>query len=72
MTVLHPLMEEKGMTTMRLQRLHLSSTPCLRTLAIKLTALATGLAAVGGVANRRRRADHCEMFFRIDEIENDY
>jgi hypothetical protein len=33
-TVTHPLMEEKGMTTMRLQRLHLSSNPCPRTLAI--------------------------------------
>ena len=33
-TVLHPLMEERGMTTMRLQRLHFSSNPCLRTLAI--------------------------------------
>jgi len=33
-TVVHPLMEEKGMTTMRLQRLHLSSKPCPRTLAI--------------------------------------
>jgi hypothetical protein len=33
-TVFHPLMEEKGMTTMRLQRLHLSSNPCPRTLAI--------------------------------------
>jgi hypothetical protein len=30
----HPLIEEKGMTTMRLQRLHLSSNPCPRTLAI--------------------------------------
>ena len=33
-TVLHPSIEEKGMTTMRLQRLHLSSNPCPRTLAI--------------------------------------
>jgi hypothetical protein len=33
-TVLQPLMEERGMTTMRLQRLHFSSNPCLRTLAI--------------------------------------
>jgi hypothetical protein len=33
-TVFHPLMEEKGMTTMRLQRLHLSSNPFPHTLAI--------------------------------------
>ena len=32
--VLHPSMEEKGMTTMRLQRLHFSSSPCPQTLAI--------------------------------------
>jgi hypothetical protein len=30
----HPSIEENGMTTMRLQRLHLSSNPCPRTLAI--------------------------------------
>jgi hypothetical protein len=30
----HPSIEEKGMTTMRLQRLHLSSSPSPRTLAI--------------------------------------
>jgi len=33
-TALHPLMEVKGMTIMRLQRLHLSSSPCPRTFAI--------------------------------------
>jgi hypothetical protein len=33
-TVLDPLMEVKGMTIMRLQRLHLSSNPCPRTFAI--------------------------------------
>lgn len=33
-TLLHPLMEEKGITTIRLQRLHLSSSSCPRTLAI--------------------------------------
>jgi hypothetical protein len=33
-TVPHPSIEEKGMTTMRLQRLHLNSNPCPRTLAI--------------------------------------
>jgi len=33
-TLLHPLIEEKGMSTMRLQRLHLSSNPCPCTLAI--------------------------------------
>ena len=65
-------MEEKGMTTMRLQRLHLSSNPCPRTLAIRLTALAAGLAAVGGVAYRRCRASHYEMLPRLSEIENDY
>jgi hypothetical protein len=32
--VFHPLMAEKGMTMMRLQRLHLSSNPCPPTLAI--------------------------------------
>ena len=30
----HPSMEANGMTTMRLQRLHLSSSPSPRTLAI--------------------------------------
>jgi hypothetical protein len=30
----HPLMEEKGMTTMRLQRLHFSSNPCPHIFAI--------------------------------------
>lgn len=29
-----PSIEEKGMTTMRLQRLHFSSSPCPHTLAI--------------------------------------
>jgi hypothetical protein len=33
-TLLHPLMEEKGIATIRLQRLHLSSNSCPRTLAI--------------------------------------
>jgi hypothetical protein len=33
-TALHPWMEVKGMTIMRLQRLHLSSNPCPRTFAI--------------------------------------
>jgi hypothetical protein len=33
-TVPHPSIEEKGMTTMRLQRLHFSSSPSPRTLAI--------------------------------------
>jgi len=33
-TAPHPSIEEKGMTTMRLQRLHLSSKLCPRTLAI--------------------------------------
>ena len=33
-TVPHPSIEEKGMTTMRLQRLHLSSKPRPRNLAI--------------------------------------
>src|SRR3954466_15037163 len=33
-TVLHPWMEVKGMTIMRLQRLHLSSNPCPCTFAI--------------------------------------
>ena len=32
--LLHPSMDEKGMTTIRLQRLHFSSIPCPRTLAI--------------------------------------
>ena len=30
----HPSMAEKGMTTIRLQRLHFNSRPCLRTLAM--------------------------------------
>jgi hypothetical protein len=30
----HPSIEVNGMTTIRLQRLHLSSSPCPRTLAI--------------------------------------
>ena len=33
-TVLHPLMEEKGIRIMRLQRLHLSSKPFPQTFAI--------------------------------------
>ena len=33
-TVPQPSIEVKGMTTMRLQRLHLSSRPCPRTLAM--------------------------------------
>lgn len=33
-TVPHPSIEENGMTTMRLQRLHFSSSPSPRTLAI--------------------------------------
>jgi hypothetical protein len=33
-TAFHPLMEVKGITIMRLQRLHLSSSPCPRTFAI--------------------------------------
>jgi hypothetical protein len=33
-TVLHPSMEEKGITTMRLQRLHLSSSPLPHTFAM--------------------------------------
>jgi hypothetical protein len=33
-TVLHPSMEEKGMTTMRLQRLHFSSIPWPQILAM--------------------------------------
>jgi hypothetical protein len=33
-TVPHPSIDEKGMTTIRLQRLHFSSIPCPCTLAI--------------------------------------
>jgi hypothetical protein len=33
-TAPHPSIEENVITTMRLQRLHLSSNPCPRTLAI--------------------------------------
>ena len=60
------------MTTMRLQRLHLSSNPCPRTLVIKLTAFTAGFAAVGGAAHGRRRANHYERLSCLNEIENDY
>jgi hypothetical protein len=70
-TVPHPSIEENGMTTMRLQRLHLSSNPCPRTLAIKLTALTAGFATVGVVITGRCRANHCERCLYPNEIEND-
>ena len=56
---------------MRLQRLHLSSSPCPQTLAINF-AFTAGFAAIGRVVYLRRRAGHPWSLFRLNEIENDY
>jgi hypothetical protein len=67
----HPSMEEKGMTTMRLQRLHLSSNPCPRTLAISCphsqrVSPQSGECLLGDAALTIAEVS------RLNEIENDY
>jgi hypothetical protein len=70
-TVPHPSIEVNGMTTMRLHRLHLSSNPCPRTLAIswphsQRVSLSWHKEGIGELVDVIA-SDYC-----VGEIENDY
>ena len=59
------------MTTIRLQRLHLSSKPCPRTLAISARIHSVFHHSLR-VVPWRCRGDHYERDLYLNEIENDY
>jgi hypothetical protein len=65
--VLHPSMDEKGMMTMRLHRLHFSSKRWPRTFAISWPHSQRVSDASAGVPGEGR--DMCECFL---DIENNY
>jgi hypothetical protein len=67
----HPSIAEKGITTIRLQRLHLSSSPCPRTLAMSWPH-SQRVSLLCWLSERGSFVTIIGMNFLRNEIENDY